>query len=257
MRFDLYTPCPALQPYIKHFAISEQQDAQAYTVLPGTALVMGFQYRGVLNQIEKNNATALSTAGITGLMDGYRIFKNSCSIGTVLVYFKETGAANFFKMPLNELFSESVGMDNFIPPSVLESIVSRLAEADTDAKRIAITEQFLLSQLCSLPADKLVEEAVRLIIDTNGTLRITDLAQKLYISQSPLEKRFRKTVGATPKKFSSIIRINSLIDSVNKSQSFTEAAYLAGYYDQSHFIKEFKTFTGETPEKFFTQRNKP
>ena len=55
-------------------------------------------------------------------------------------------------------------------------------------------------------SDALVAKAVNLIVNSNGTLRITELSQRLYISQSPLEKRFRKVVGATPKKFSSIIR---------------------------------------------------
>ncbi|MXN92024.1 helix-turn-helix domain-containing protein [Flavobacterium sp. Sd200] len=256
MRFDLYSPCAALQPYIKYFAVSEQQEAQNYTVLPGTALVMGFQYRGILSQVEGNRVTALASAGITGLMDTYRVFKNSESIGTVLVYFKETGAANFFKIPLNELFSESVGMYNFIAPSTLENISNSLANAYTDAQRITVIEQFLISQLHSLSTDRLIEEAVRLITLTNGTMRIKELAQKLHISQSPLEKRFRKTVGATAKKFSSIIRIHSLIDFANNGNDIAYAAHNAGYYDQSHFIKDFKTFTGQTPEIFFSEKVK-
>lgn len=251
MRFDKYLPCPALQPYVKYFAFSEAEEEQSYKVIPGTSLVLGMQYRGSLKKRENGSDTPLATAGITGLLDSYRVFTNSKNIGTVLVFFTETGASHFFNVPLNELFSESLSLDTFIRKSEIETIEEQLCEAATDGRRIAIIEQFLLSQLHNHDGDVLVDKAVNLIVNSNGTLRITELAQRLYISQSPLEKRFRKAVGASPKKFSSIIRLQTALNSYGKGENLTELGYTAGYFDQSHFIKDFRQFTGETPEKFF------
>jgi AraC-like DNA-binding protein len=93
-------------------------------------------------------------------------------------------------------------------------------------------------------------EAVNLIYESRGTMRIKELNQKLFISQSPFEKRFRKIVCTTPKKFASIIRFNSLLDHFHKSKSLTEICYENNFFDQAHFIKGFKQFTGETPESF-------
>lgn len=252
MRFDRYIPSVSLQPYIRQFVISENSEATEYKVLPGTSAVIGFQYRGSLQKIKGSREGSLSISGITGLLDSYQVFKNSANIGTVLVFFTETGASHFFKIPINEIFSESLSLDTFIPRSVMEMIEEQLAEAETDNQRIKIVEAFLLSQLQHRESDLLVSQALNLIISSNGTLRINELAQRLYISQSPLEKRFRKTVGATPKKFSSIIRINSVISNSGNDNSLTELGYAAGYFDQSHFIKDFKTFTGQTPEQFFS-----
>lgn len=252
MRFDTYIPCNTLRPYVKQFVIAEQAHAEAYRVIPGASMVLGFQYRGKLDLIGVGKTEALATAGITGLMDTYRMFRNSENIGTVLVYFTETGASHFFKIPLNELFAESISLDTFIPASVLENTNEQLASADTDLKRIGVIENFLISELNFSTEDKLVSEAVKLIKASGGTIRITDLATQLCTSQSPLEKRFRKIVGATPKKFASIIRLQNLINSNGKSQSMTELGYAAGYFDQSHFIKDFRKFTGETPETFFS-----
>ena len=81
-----------------------------------------------------------------------------------------------------------------------------------------------------------------------------DLAKQLHISQSPLEKRFRKIVGTSPKKFSSIVRFKHTIQYYNPQSSLTELGYEAGFYDQAHFIKEFKKFTGENPESFFSSK---
>lgn len=251
MRFETYIPCVALKPYIKQFVIAEQAESLPYKVLPGASLVAGFQYRGKLNIIMNEKPEALAKAGITGLMDKYKLFLNSENIGTVLVYFTETGASHFFKIPLNELFSQSISLDSIIPASTIKIILERLANADNDIKRIAIIEQFFISQLNPDIHDKLVEEAIRLIKTSAGTIRISDLASQLCISQSRLEKRFRIIVGATPKKFASITRLHHLIENKGQNLTMTELGYTAGYFDQSHFIKDFRNFTGETPESFF------
>jgi AraC-like DNA-binding protein len=192
--------------------------------------------------------------GITGLETNYRIFKNSANIGTVLVFFKETAAAAFFTTPVNELFAQSLALDHFFSHSLLEQMGEQLSEAETDMQRIQIVELFLISQLKYVTDDLLVMAAISLIGQAKGVIRIKDLAAKLNTSQSPLEKRFRKTVGASPKKFASIIRLRSIINDFPTGSSMTEIGYKIGYYDQAHFIKDFKTFTGETPEKFFAKK---
>ena len=122
--------------------------------------------------------------------------------------------------------------------------------ATTDKQRIKIVEQFLISQLKDIQTDKLIVEAVRLIYQSKGTIRIKELNEKLFISQSPLEKRFRKVVGTTPKKFASIVRFSTVLDSLDHAKSLTEICYENGFFDQAHFIKDFKQFTGETPDNF-------
>jgi methylphosphotriester-DNA--protein-cysteine methyltransferase len=120
----------------------------------------------------------------------------------------------------------------------------------SDKNRIKAVEQFLLSQLKDLETDKLVSEAVRLIYQTSGTIQIKELNKKLFISQSPLEKRFRKVVGTTAKKFASIVRFNTVLDHLSETKSLTQICYENDFFDQAHFIKDFKQFTGDTPENF-------
>ncbi|WP_259014147.1 helix-turn-helix domain-containing protein [Emticicia fluvialis] len=77
----------------------------------------------------------------------------------------------------------------------------------------------------------------------------------MFTSKSPLEKRFRKTVGASPKKFAGIVRFNALLKNHTDQKTLTELGLEAGYFDQAHFIHDFKAFKGETPEAYF-QHNK-
>jgi AraC-like DNA-binding protein len=249
MKFKIHQPCDQLKPYVKQFIISENDDAQTYKVLPGTSLVMGFQYSGKLSFQSDASQVPLATAGITGLMDGYRIFQNTANTGTVLVIFHEAGAAQFFTNPVNELFRESLSLEHLFSASVLGEIKERLSMANSDAERIAIVETLLLALLRNIPPDLMVYKALQLIHHSNGAIRIAELAEKLNTSQSPLEKRFRKIVGASPKKFASIVRIKSVIAALDGGDR-DGAAFLAGYYDQAHFIKDFKTFTADTPEQY-------
>jgi len=225
-----------------------------YKVLPDTGVVIGFQYKGRLFRINDGDAIALSTSGISGLVDHHRSFRNLPDTGTILVFFKEAGAAPFFRQPLHEIFRESVTLENFILRSELLCLEEQLIEAPTNPERIARLEKFLIGRMALGEPDKLVLAALALIHKSKGNIRIKDLAQQLHTSQSPLEKRFRAAVGASPKKFTSIVRLKNLLQRYPKTGSLTELGYEAGFYDQAHFIKEFKAFTGDTPENYFRKQ---
>ncbi|MEX2592794.1 MAG: helix-turn-helix domain-containing protein [Anditalea sp.] len=254
MKFETYIPCEILKPFVKSFAIQETVDETTYKVLPDTGLVIGFQYRGKLSRIENQTENTLSISGVSGLADHSRLFKNSPDIGTVFIFFNDGGATPFFKHPLHELFRESVSLDNFMLRSELLCLEEQLAEATSDISRITAVEKFLIRRMIKAEPDKLVLAAVALIHKSKGNIRIKELLEPLHISQSPLEKRFRQTVGASPKKFASIVRLKHVLQQYNTSTSLTELGYEAGFYDQAHFIKEFTSFTGDTPENFFADK---
>ena len=250
MRFEKFIPTNQLKPYIKYFVISENDVKSEYKVLPSSGLVMGFQYRGQLTNIQNETEDKLNTAGITGISDSYKIFGNSAGIGTILVYFTETGFAQFASHPANELFNLSVSLEQIFAKNIVKETEEKLASANSDKQRLQIVERFLLSQLKDIQKDKVIVEAVKIIYETKGTIRIRELNERLYISQSPFEKRFRKLVGTTPKKFASIVRFNAILNNITDAKSLTDICYENNFFDQAHFIKDFKRYTGDSPERF-------
>lgn len=250
MRFEKIIPSEQLRPYVKHFVVSENTQESAYKIFPSSGLVIGFQYRGSLSLLQHGSASNLATAGITGIADSYKVFRNSADTGSILVYFTETGFAHFASQPVNELFNQSISLDNVFDKSKLTETEEKLALMKTDRQRIQVVERFLLSQLKDIKADKLIIEAVKMIYASRGAIRIKELNEKLFISQSPFEKRFRKLVGTTPKKFASIVRFNTVLDNLGKAKSLTELCYENNFFDQAHFIKDFRQFTGDTPDNF-------
>ena len=77
MRSIQYHPSDPLKPFIERFIISEEAAENVYKVLPGTGVVVGFQFKGRLYQVKDGNPVELSRSGITGLNDTYKLFKNS------------------------------------------------------------------------------------------------------------------------------------------------------------------------------------
>jgi methylphosphotriester-DNA--protein-cysteine methyltransferase len=136
----------------------------------------------------------------------------------------------------------------------MDVVLEKINEAKNDTERIAAVEEFLLSRLNQKAADDLVALAVNLIRQHGGNIKMTALAETLNISQSQFEKRFRKIVGSSPKKFASLVRLSSVTKAKPEKNGLINLGIDSGYFDQAHFIKDFKSFTGQTPEQFFSKR---
>lgn len=90
------------------------------------------------------------------------------------------------------------------------------------------------------------------IIERKGRVSISELAKNANLSESHYRKLFRETIGLSPREYSKIIRVNNAIHYLKKyrTDSLTKAALALDYFDQSHFIKEFKSVINLTPSTF-------
>lgn len=251
MHIEQHIPAESLRPFIKTYLIIESQEELVNRVLPDTSFTVAFRFKGQVNYITDNKTNALPTSVISGLRKSVRLINYLKDTSTILILFREAGATALLKEPLHELFGQSVSLDHFIRQQEISAIEEQLAEAKNNNRRVAIIETFLCSKIYGHHPDKLVFNAIQRIHATNGIVKMKELAETFYISQDAFEKRFRKIVGASPKQFTSIIRMKSIIDQKIRSQTLTDMAYSAGYFDQPHFNKDFKLFTGQTPTDFF------
>jgi AraC-like DNA-binding protein len=251
MKMERHLPVAMLAPFVKAFLIIESNSGMENNTLPDTSVIMSFRFKGSVAYITPSQIRQLPEAGLTGLRKSARLLKYEPDTANLLVVFQEGGATAFFKAPLHELFESQQPLDDLIRLHKIREVEERLSEATNNTQRIAVVEQFLLSELRTQQPDLLVQHAVQQIKDVNGNIKIKSLAAELYISQDAFEKRFRRSVGTSPKQFSAIVRLRYLLDHYSEAESLTDAAYKAGYFDQAHFIKDFKAFTGQTPQAFF------
>lgn len=93
---------------------------------------------------------------------------------------------------------------------------------------------------------------IRQILFSSTTLSIPSLADDCYLSRRQFERKFLHYAGYSPKQFQRIARFNAVIKGFQeRPASLTEMAYDCGYYDQSHFIHDFRLFSGYNPKAFF------
>lgn len=228
----------------------ESEDGMVNRILPDTSIVMAVRYKGAT--FAGADAEALLPASaVSGLTKAARSLRYAMQTATLLITFQEGGATAFSRNSLSEFFGLHVSLDNLLNRQKLAGVEEQLAEAKSNLRKFSIVERFMLSELKEPRSDPLILRAVQLIKATSGNIRIRDLTANLSISQDPFEKRFRRVIGASPKQFAKIIRMRTLIHKYSQTERLVDTALSAGYFDQAHFIRDFKSFTGQTPKDFF------
>lgn len=255
MKIETYTPSAGLKQFVKTFLIIESENGMESRVLPDTSLMMAFRIKGEVAQKSEKGIEKLPSAIISGLRNSPRVFDYAKQTSTLLVAFKEGGAGVFFCEPLHRLFGTSLPLDDFWRRGAIAEIEEKLAESRTNRERIAAVETFLISQIEENQTDLLVLEAVRKIKAAGGDVKIHELVKLFHTSRDPFEKRFRRVTGTSPKQFAQIVRLRNLINHYAPENNFADLAARFGYFDQAHFIKNFKSFTGQTPQIFFKSSN--
>lgn len=251
MNIKTYLPNGLLKSYIKDYMIIESGVEMENRILPNSSAVLSFRMGGDVLITENSKENSVPVLGIAGLRKNSRLIRYAKDASMLLVNFQEGGASRFFSIPMNEIFGINLSLDQILPKSRVDRMEEKLSETKTNEGRIGILEKFLLSQIRGSNVDQLVLETVRRIRNTKGNLRISEILQGMPISRDSYEKRFRQTIGTSPKQFANLIRIKSLIERYSSFPTLTDLAHDAGYFDQAHFIKDFRSFTGQTPKDFF------
>jgi AraC-like DNA-binding protein len=137
--------------------------------------------------------------------------------------------------------------------SLAAEIRERLYSAPTLHARFVLLERLLLARLEEIPDGfSAVQYALVQIDQHHGSLSIRDLAEEVGMSHNHLIRQFQRLVGGTPKEVARIYRFKYTLSHLARTEpiDWSEVARQAHYYDQSHFNKDFKAFTGHTPTDF-------
>jgi AraC-like DNA-binding protein len=247
VRVTKQAPCAQLRPFIKEFLVTESSAERSHVLLPDMNLIAAFRFNGTI----RHGGSSMPSAVVSGLQHMTRTLTHSGDSCVALIRFTETGAAAFLREPLDLLFNATMPLEALVRRSRLDCIEERLTEAKQHSRRFLLLERLLIRQLIGHEPDRLTASVVARIKATNGVVRVEELARRVGLSQSALERRFRRVVGASPKRFASIIRLRRVMRLRAEGGSLTEIAHRVGYCDQSHLIKDFRGFTGLPPELFF------
>lgn len=164
----------------------------------------------------------------------------------------------FIAIPLSGLQNKAESLEKLFGLNGIQ-LEKDILDAKCVESRIEICENFLITRL-TIPTsiDHVVKESVSMIMDLNGQLPISELSKGTNTHRRQLERKFSSIIGISPKQLAKIIRLKATIKMMQNDQftSLTALAYDGGYYDQSHFIKDFKEFTGQSPRQFYSDNLK-
>lgn len=257
MNYQVYTPCPELQQFVKCFWTLEDDplpEPVRQRVLPDGCMEMIFHYGDLYTQFFEDGSSVVQPRSfVFGQISRYIEIAPTGASGIVSARFLPDGVLPFITRPLSELENRATSLyDLFGEPGMeLEGNVVRAAD---NQQRIKIIEGFLLSRLAD-PAtiDNIAKYCVDVIIGSRGQIALAELAGELKINRRSLERKFMSVIGMSPKQLSRVVRLQATLKMLEQKQftSLTSLAYENGYYDQAHFIKDFKEFTGMSPKSFF------
>lgn len=256
MKYSTFPPPANLSNYIRFFWVFEGSafDAQPYIhrTPANVCPELIFHYHGAFHEVPSDETIQGSfQAGVHAQTDRFRRFIVKENFGIFGIYLYPYALPALFGIPADELTNELPDLSLLLSQSNAD-IVERVYMAADVQERIAIISDFFGRKITELRRPEMAI-AVRSIIASNGNVRIGDLSERCCISVRQFERHFKTLTGFTPKTFARICRFNAVIALTRKPEGpLTDVAYRFGYYDQSHFIQDFKQFSGYNPRSYFT-----
>ncbi len=172
-------------------------------------------------------------------------------IGMVGVVFKPAGLSSLFGLPMYEFTDERVNLADVLGNSLVW-LQEQILEASSPVTRVQLLDQFLNRQLLKKgnTFDR-TDYVANLIVERKGVVNVSELTDDLYVCRRQFERQFLQKVGVSPKYYARIRRVGHLCAQLASQRwqvaDWHELIYRSGYYDQSHFIREFTQFTGKRP----------
>lgn len=177
------------------------------------------------------------------------------NVDTFAVRFYPYGFANFIKKPIHELADKETPLTSLFEEELVRELEQKIAGAPSTRFRIEAVENFLLGKLTDQSiVGNIVKSTIDALSKTNGSEPINSILKDDLSKRRSLERKFSKQIGISPKQLGRILRLQAALKLMLNSEreNLTQIAYESEYYDQAHFIKDFKEFTGTNPKDYLS-----
>jgi len=253
MHFQKIIPAEPLREFVRYFWIFEdftvKSEAKTFKILPDGLPALIFQEEA--NLFLDNTGMTLPQLSIFGQSTRYTEHRAIGDFRLIGVYLEPTALKTIFNLDAFELNNKGVALEDIVSEPILEQLLNTVSID----RKIELLSTLLLQRIQNVKQDAhKAKFASRLLQEGRPLIAIQ---QEMNLSERSLERLLKQHVGVSPKMFARIMRFQSSLNAFREInfKNLTDIAYTNDYFDQSHYIREFKEFTGASPTYFLQKAN--
>ncbi len=260
INFQMHTPCNELNGFVQAFWFTENNDNTedlSFKILNdcGSTLVLNYGDEIIYEQNKNslNTRKGCSTMGPSKELLTM-IFKGQ--VKSIGIHFYPATAHHFFNCSMDKLSNQLLitHEDHFTGSAELYERIKGLFKVNTEQNEIikALEEHLitLLKESKTKPQSALIN--ILKAIHMNHEITLEELSSKFNISPRDIQRLFKTYVGVSPKAYIRLTKVRYVKELIanDEFESLTQLSMDSGYFDQAHFIRDFKAFMDETPKKY-------
>jgi len=257
MNYQTYKPRPDLESLVKFYWTLEvpfDANNQKQKIIPDGCIEMTFNLGDKIKRYISETEFILNpNAMVMGQRTKSFYIEPVGHVDTIAICFYPHGFANFINTPLENLVDQETPIEDLFNETQANELEQRIVQATDTKERIEIIETFLLNKLNEkTTVENIVKTTVETLMSTKGSMPINVIMKDDLSKRRQLERYFKKQIGISPKQLGKVIRLQATLQMLlsQQSETLTDIAYENEYFDQNHFIKDFKEFVGITPKEF-------
>lgn len=261
MEYQTYKPHSDLESIINCYwtlEVPATNDYQKQRIVPDGTIEMAFILGDDIKRYTSENDFILQPrALVLGQTIAPFYIKPTGYVNTFAIRFYPHGFANFVTVPIKTLANKETPIEILFGEVNAKKLEQKIVQATDTNQRIKIIERFLLKKLSEQHTiDNIVRTTIDALLLTKGRVSINNILREDLSKRRQLERKFGKQTGLSPKQLGKLIRFQSALKMLlDEEENLVNIAYENEYYDQAHFIKDFKEFTGISPKEFLGNDN--
>ncbi len=262
MKYREFPPPPILSGFVRCFwtlDIEGQTGAlHKEKIVPDGCIELIFNYGDRFMWYKADGSTALQPRSfVHGQLKEYIEVAPTGRTGIIAVRFSPYGLSAFTKIPIWQFTQMYVDAVDVFGQDVRE-LEDKLLYAEDGATAVNNIVAFLVERMTRITENMAgIRNIVEVISSQKGNCSVAQLASLNNQSERQFERIFKNSVGLSPKLFMKITRFGHVMSGLQQSryESLSSLAHENGYYDQAHFIRDFKAITGTSPLKYTLERH--
>jgi AraC-like DNA-binding protein len=262
MNYQTYKPHKDLETIVKFYWTLEvpfDPKNQKQKIIPDGCIEMTFNFGDKIKKyISENDFILNPNAVVMGQRTKSYCILPVGNVNTFAICFYPIGFVSFVNTPLESLVDKETPIAELFEQNEANELEQKINQATGTQHRIEIVETFLLKKLNEKATiTNIVKSTVDTLLKTNGSTSINMILKDDISKRRQLERHFKKQIGISPKQLGKVIRLQATLHMLlnQKSETLTSIAYEREYFDQNHFIKDFKELVGITPKEFLGNEN--